>query len=304
MRILRSFLGTFVLTFLYAATLEAQVSCVARVDAPATVRREGLAELVGDIVLRCTGGVPTGLGQPVPRFNLLVTLNTNVSSKLSSGLSEALMLVDEPRPGNQALSPDPPVSLTGVGGPGIDYSNPAAPINRGQPVPNAFLGRQNGWNSVTYLGVPIDPPGSVGRVVRITNLRANAYNLISPFQIVAAINIAPTFGALGVIPIDNPQVSVGTVQTGLANLGIRAPDNSNRGIATFSQCVNQNSGLLAGDTVNYAPSGLITFNEGFASAFRPRATPSGTPANPFPQPTAQDIPGFLYISLNLVSTTR
>src|SRR4029077_16612827 len=63
------------------------------------VRSEGLAELVGDIVLSCTGGLPTALGSNVPQTNFVIGLNTNITSRLfgsgtGSGI-DALLLIDE-----------------------------------------------------------------------------------------------------------------------------------------------------------------------------------------------------------------
>ena len=53
------------------------------------VRAEGYTELVGDIVLNCTGGAPTLAGQLVPQVNFTVFLNTNVTSKITSAFQFA-----------------------------------------------------------------------------------------------------------------------------------------------------------------------------------------------------------------------
>ena len=43
---------------------------------------------------------------------------------------------------------------------------------------NIFQGVQNGVNAIAWTGVPIDAPGTAGtRVIRITNIRANAFQL-------------------------------------------------------------------------------------------------------------------------------
>src|SRR5712692_1673287 len=40
---------------------------------------------------------------------------------------------------------------------------------------NVFQGQLAGSNSIVFLGVPFDPPGAMApRVIRITNVRANA----------------------------------------------------------------------------------------------------------------------------------
>jgi len=84
------------------------VVCNTSVSVTPIVRSEGLAELVGDLVLYCTGGSPTTPGKPVPQVNITVFLNTNITSKVlgtqlvsfgngqTSSLDEALLIIDEP----------------------------------------------------------------------------------------------------------------------------------------------------------------------------------------------------------------
>jgi len=124
---------------LFAGLAGAQVSgvvplaCTASVAVPPQLRTEGLTELIGDIVLTCTGGSPLASGSTVPTANIVVSLGTNVTSRiLSTGslnggptqnVSDALLLIDEPGsgiplpPGLQGLS---------IGGQGI---GPAAGQN-------------------------------------------------------------------------------------------------------------------------------------------------------------------------------
>ncbi len=63
---------------------------------PTQVRSEEHAALVGDIIIECAGGtLPAGA---VPMVNITVALNaTPVTSRVfANGLSEALLLIDEP----------------------------------------------------------------------------------------------------------------------------------------------------------------------------------------------------------------
>jgi hypothetical protein len=88
------------------------VVCNTSVSVTPIVRAEGLAELVGDLVLYCTGGSPTTPGHAVPQVNITVFLNTNITSKVlgtqlasfgngqTSGLDEALLIIDEPNSPN------------------------------------------------------------------------------------------------------------------------------------------------------------------------------------------------------------
>ena len=75
--------------------------CTATVAVPPQLRAEGLTELIGDIVITCTGGTATTAGTAIPTANITVSLGTNVTSRIlgnngSSSSSEALLLIDEP----------------------------------------------------------------------------------------------------------------------------------------------------------------------------------------------------------------
>jgi len=57
--------------------------CVATAAVPPALRSEGLTELIGDIVISCTGGsTPAGT---VPVANITVSLGTNITSRLLPG---------------------------------------------------------------------------------------------------------------------------------------------------------------------------------------------------------------------------
>ncbi len=82
------------------ASAQAPLTCNTNASVPTIVRAEAYADLVGDLVLSCTGGVPTGAGLVVPSMNVTVFLSTNITSKLvgttALGFNEALLIVDEP----------------------------------------------------------------------------------------------------------------------------------------------------------------------------------------------------------------
>src|SRR5260370_4358477 len=67
---------------------------------PTIARTEGVSELVGDMLLNCTGGVPTPIGSAVPKSNIQLFLNVNITSMIvgPGAFSDALMLIDEPYP--------------------------------------------------------------------------------------------------------------------------------------------------------------------------------------------------------------
>ena len=76
------------------------MNCATTTTVTPTVRSEGFTELVGDIVLNCTGGNTLAFGTQIPQANITVFLNTQVTSRIlntsSSNASEALLLIDEP----------------------------------------------------------------------------------------------------------------------------------------------------------------------------------------------------------------
>jgi hypothetical protein len=269
------------------------------------VRAEGITELVGDIVLNCTGGTAT-VGT-VPGVNVTVFLNTNITSRLldTNNLSEAMLMIDEPGTAGPLGTPRqhivcvPPSGFVScpitngignagqiVGGTqfpgGIPYGTIAAPggVGTATAFPNIFLGRWGGSgspNTVTWAGVPIDPPGTVGtRVIRITNLRANASQLgvsstLVPSQIVAFVSITSTQP----LALANPQQIIGFVTRGL-DFSVQNPGDFGRG-RTLLQC-NSNNNQLAGSNTEDLDNGVALrarFREGFASSFKRRGASPG-----------------------------
>src|SRR5262245_53848013 len=76
-----------------ASAQQTPLVCQTNAGVPPIVRAEGFTELVGDIVINCTGG------NPAASFlaNFQIFLNTNVTSRLvTSSISEALLMIDEP----------------------------------------------------------------------------------------------------------------------------------------------------------------------------------------------------------------
>ena len=301
-----------------SAQLTPSLSCTSNAGATPLVRAEGIAELVGDVVLNCTGGTPTPAGAIVPQVNIQVFLNTNITSRLvSDPLSEALILIDEPAPAQQRacipgtttvpastvitvpITAIPTSSTTcpifGVGGTGVNF--------RTDLVPNIFQGRNAGTSALQWLGVPIDPPGTTGtRTIRITNVRANASQLgtsstLIPTQIQMFISITPPQS----LPLNNPQQTVAFVSPGLSFSLRKADSSDTTSGVTFLQCVSNNADIAGDNTkgLNNGISVVARFREGFPSSFKrrnvaPYPSTGGTaaiPADTSPTPTNQDTPG-------------
>jgi len=286
---------------LMATAVQAQTNqpfeCSAQGGVTPLVRAEGLAELVGDIVLDCIGGHPTAYGVEVPKVTFTVYLNTNVTSRLLDGTwNEALLMVDDPAPGSQTICTNA-AGCTAFGNneePGVDYSIGVSSPGPGQTEANGWQGRYVTGNTVIdgntieWVGVPVDPPGTQAhRIIRMTNIRANAAAQgvgggLIPSQLIAFIAVNPPSR----VPIAVAQQVVGFVQDGL---------NFAAGSTSGLQC--ENSGTCAFDSEDYTPQadGLISssvylkYSERFGSAFKQRnsATTVGSPTALEPQ----DVPG-------------
>ena len=204
-----------------------------------TLRVEGEAERLGDILLVCNGG-NAGASSLI---DITVTLPTNVTSRVlntATAESEALLLIDEPQPGVVDTSNGFEYNGQVLGKPGIAAGQPGSG--------NAYLGRLSSSNSVTWTFVPFVEPGpSSERYLRITNLRANATTVPMEFGLGW---VQATVSAT--IPVTNPAPNVGVVSA--------------------------NSFTFSG-TITSPSAANLTFTESFATAFAPRieATSSGAP---------------------------
>jgi hypothetical protein len=224
---------------------------------PARLRSERLTELIGDILLTCTGGSPTPFGRSIPQANITIYLPANVTSRvLSNGGSEALLLIDEPGGLSnpvQRLCP----SLDGCVVPG--NGGTAEPFDGRVSRPNIFQGVVS-ENAVSFANVPIDAPGQTGtRTYRITNVRidtsAGGARGTQPVPVIANISLSDP----SALPLDNPQAYVGFISRSL--------------VFTVET-------LAAGDCGGFSNLGQyaqILFTEGFASAARERTVLGADP---------------------------
>jgi hypothetical protein len=305
--------------------------CDTNAGVPPVVRAEGHTELVGDIVIVCTGGNPS----QAFTANFQLFLNTNVTSRLIGGTSEALLMIDEPgaprvnTDGTPSASttpfcvaPDvtsfsaPGATVIGGNGSAVPGSQvPGLPVRglfgtgtaatcnnvavapagsnfpsgvtpgpanqtfqqgtytvfRGQPA-NAANGVANA--AVVWPGVPIVPPGTTGtRVIRITNVRANAAGVpasasLVPSQIFAFVSISASQS----LALNNPQQAVAFVLPGLQFDVRNCAGGGIDSAGTFAQCLSQNRDLFNDpnrSTASGAQLGL-RFREGFQTAFKTR----------------------------------
>jgi hypothetical protein len=264
------------------------LNCQANSGVPPVVRAEGLTELVGDLVLNCTGGNPA---QPI-LTNIQVFLNTNVTSRLgASDTYDALLLIDEPGAARTDVNGAPSAAVTPfcLAGAAFTTCNPAntsqtyqtvTPTNSaaGQTVYRGMKPAVSTQNSIVWTGVTIVPPGSNRtRTLRITNIRANASSIGAtssglPNQIIAFVSSFPQ----GTLPIDNPQQTVGYVQQGLL-FDIRSCSNGSAASGRNGfQCISRNQDRYNTPTSGTLPSNSapaetvigLRYREGFQTAFK------------------------------------
>ena len=246
---------------LVSAQAVTPLQCVANSGVPPIARAEGVAEEVGQVIISCTGGTPTALGAAIPTVNVQIFLNTFVTSRLLDSTtlrSEAMLLIDEPQPGNQFYAAAPYTGV--VTGMGNGTYAPAA------DRPNVFGAQQSGDSSLVWLNIPFDPPGSVpNRVIRLVNVRANANRVgVSSTLIPSSINMFISISGTGSLALANPQLTVAYVQKGLSFTATTA---------TYNQCEPGTK------TFN------VKFSELFGTAFRFRGNV-----------ISQDVPGRIYNS--------
>jgi hypothetical protein len=155
----------------------AQVTCTASGGGPSLSRSEGNTELLSDIVITCTGGIPTVAGDPVPQMNFEVALNTNATSKITYGaafnFNEALLLVDEPNRGV------PPASVYLPGFPLLNCGQTGAP-DKGVSGPGVCSIISTGDPTQTYDGTPSVGPAALCTVPGIAIIFTNAYGCGRP----------------------------------------------------------------------------------------------------------------------------
>jgi len=252
-----------------------QVTCSVSTNVTPTLRAEGLTELVGDILLTCQG-VPGGslvyAPANVPQANISVSLSGALSTAtIGSGL-DALLLVDDPSPTNQTVCGSPTngqmCTVLGDGGQTFNQSANTGGTNR-YNVFQGTPGGPSGAQSITFLGIPVDPPATGLLTYRITNIRIQAPS-ITPFQygLVPVYAYVSTSSSTSITITQSAQPIVGYVAPGL----IFSASGTN---PSLLQCLSYSD----------VTAGTLTFAEGFANAFKIQNTPGG-----------QTQPGTIYYS--------
>ncbi len=275
-----------------------QLSCTANAGIPNLVTAEGVAERVGDVLMTCTGGVPTTKGAAIPEFTVSLTLNTNITSRRfpeATGLSAALLIVDEAFPASPIpssavpLASAPPQILCkplgstcaekGTGGVGSPY----------QTQPNVFAATAQGQRTLQWK-IPIDPPGvNNTRLIRLTNVLANASQLGVPAGLTPKV-VEATVGIQGtqITPLASQAMPVADSLQGVSDSVVST--------ATIPQCLPHNAVLL-GKTGTAAFDFSIQIRENVIAEFQYRNYGTFLFGPEFPPSIVeQNVPGFPYVT--------
>lgn len=281
------------------------VNCTASATSTPSIRSEGNAERVGDILLICSGGPTPTIGSAADRVTITVDLGVPVTSAGGAGAaSEALIVIDEPGTvsnANAAL-----LGITGYGpnatfsvGPQVSYSvcttgactavvNNTANTGGGQTTGYWIMTAATG--AVTLANPPTPLPA------------ANAYQGTNGAAATAPTKV--TFTGVPLVPpvasnvvryyrITNLRVNPGTASaitatisvtagtTNLATLAITgAPTvatvasgltTSMSSVAGVSLCTSTQLAPGAGQAK--ANVALLSFKENFSTAFKTRMLP-------------------------------
>ncbi|MBM3786922.1 MAG: hypothetical protein FJW30_21400 [Acidobacteria bacterium] len=267
----------------FAPVLLAQggMTCTASAPNPAFMRSNGIAELAGEVIITCRGGTPVTSGAlPVVTVNMF--FNTAITSRVlanppgAPALNEAVMIIDSPAAADQ---------------------RPCLNLAACLPTDNLFQGRFESFNSTSWVGIPVNPPGpNADRILRFRNLRLNANTLPPNGQALVFVSMT---GAQVTGSLANPQLTIGNVRPGV-NLEMRsAADATITAGPTLTACTGYNADLAANAAAAaYSTPGgrslLVRFTEGFPNAFKKRLT-STTLTEPLAV-AAQDNPAGVYTS--------
>ena len=216
-----------------SSTSSGTLDCTGVGGVPPIVRFPGQTELQGDVVVQCTSP-STGAVNVIT--NVRVTLNAAVTTRVTSGISDALLLINEP--------------------------NPPYPVTAPQAV---YRGEQTSSNTLLFRNVMIPAAASPTVILRITNILADTSSLGTLGGILSA------FVSTSGISLAGPTATAGFISTGL-NYALR--DASNTAVSTMTFPASSAPGPSGAGVTH-----LLSFQEGFASAFKRRNVATSA-ANP------------------------
>lgn len=306
------------------------LACTANVSVPNQLRSEGMTELIGDIVLTCTGGNPLQPGQLVPTANITVSLATNVTSRLisctgngSQVCSEAMLLIDEPATnatGNAGAGPQAPIktctnsagaSVVGLAGDCLQGVSTGAGASAGVPA-----GQTVACSAITNVNQcafasSLAPQNAFFGIVNANQVIFNGIPVNPPAtggvaRVFRITNVRANASALGAGGLAGTTQLLASISiSGSASLPVVNPVQ----IAGFIQ-----SGLSTSlrNTTNSGGGGntalpqcggggptalsILRYTENFATAFKTRNSPTEITGSGQLGTPVQTVPGKIYFS--------
>jgi len=264
------FAGLLLAPAMHAQT---QMACTASAPTPTTMRSTGTTELAGELILTCRGGTPVTAGA-FPQVNISIFFNAAITSRITvpaSGATpasvEAVMIVDTPTAAEQR----PCLTSTCAN------------------TDNVFQGRYDSFNSLSWVGIPVNPPGpNADRILRIRNIRMNATSIPSTGGL--ALAFVSISGPQVSSTLTNPQQTLANVRPGIGYDIRTTGDVGLTGPISLTACNSYNIDLAANNAATgfSTPGGrtmLVKFTEGFGAAFKKRnaATTLAEPQAAFSQ---------------------
>lgn len=248
------------------------LQCVATTATTRPIRANEITALIGEIEIDCTGGTPTGTGNPVPTVDFQIYFNTDYTGRILGPYNESLLFIDKPSPANQAPCATNPNSCGWLGG---------------STGPNVFPGQSPALNAIAFYNVPFDPPGNSGtRRFTIRNVRLDVSAIAIPAP---ATPVAITANvSMSTVAVQNPMLTVGyaapPVQVQVLDSTASAAVDGTTGVG-LPNCANVTNRRIA--TLRMTPLGPPLLARTIA-AF------TGTDVSS--TPAAQDLIGTVYTS--------
>lgn len=261
------------------ASAQAPFTCTATPGSTPTIRDAGLTELVGDVVLTCSGGVE---GEFITTNFQIFMSPTQVTNRVKAGNASEC-------PTGIACVTDALAIITNAAGLPVrqeSQPNPEAGTVVGLLQSNLAAGdTPNSRNSILFPAITL-PQGSTS-FIRITNVRVVAppvSNIAIPTQVFEFVSTNPA----GVVPIANSTLVVAFVQPGMQFAARNAADNGPANLS-FTQCNAEPRSVDPGYDF------IAKFTEGFPLAFKTQVQETGRVPSPLvsaiggtvmPDPTA------------------
>jgi hypothetical protein len=251
------------------------------------LRYEGVTELIGDILITCTG-TPSASNSGTVNFRVSLP-NYPVTSRLLSSTpddtggypADALVLI-QGNPGTAYYLQQP------VAPGGTVPTCAGSGANSGNGCEWGATWYQSDPDAITFNGVPVLPPGTNGTITyRITDVRIDVTGSPNPANgstpVPAYVSVSPSTA----LPVTTASATVGFISIGmpfqgtssaLNASGIYGPDGLGAvNVQNFLQCGTYNDQSLA----------TIRFQEGFSNAFKQLVVNASAQG----QPGASDIFG-------------